>query len=377
MNLRNLHLFNPENDLALAIGCRQYTPPPHAAALHRAGALLPAWWAEDGDMVIAPDGYDDDTLWLKSRWGIECAITPARSSELPAMSPQPWGWSEDARRQFIMAGMAENMIPSSDAISGMRPLSHRRTSIIILKELGEDLPLPQDVSDPDRVLSLESQSPGRYIKSPWSCSGRGVFCAEGIPSDTLRSKAEGIIRRQGCVIVEQGFDKTVDFASLFYSDGNNVSFRGLSLFYAEQRGVYTGNIVAPQDYIHDRLSETYSPSGDAFSARLSSCTSHLGHILTRLIAPHYRGWLGIDMMIYRDRQSGSLRIHPCIELNLRRTMGVAAMHIASRLGVSSPKLLTWQHTPPEGSTLLAQTESTPILPPRDNFVLTLTPLKHT
>ena len=49
-----LHLFNPENDLALALGCRHYTPPPHAVAIHNAGALLPMWWAEKEDRVIAP-----------------------------------------------------------------------------------------------------------------------------------------------------------------------------------------------------------------------------------------------------------------------------------------------------------------------------------
>ena len=48
-----IHLFNPENDLALASGMPFYTARPNARALHDAGAALPFWWAEDGDMVIA------------------------------------------------------------------------------------------------------------------------------------------------------------------------------------------------------------------------------------------------------------------------------------------------------------------------------------
>ncbi|MDE7026821.1 MAG: hypothetical protein K2O87_02750, partial [Duncaniella freteri] len=72
MNQQNLNLFNPENDLALAIGCRHYTPPPHAAALHRAGALLPAWWAETDDMILAYSDYAEDAICLHSHWGLRC-----------------------------------------------------------------------------------------------------------------------------------------------------------------------------------------------------------------------------------------------------------------------------------------------------------------
>jgi hypothetical protein len=36
----------------------------------------------------------------------------------------------------------------------------------------------------------------------------------------------------------------------------------------------------------------------------------------------YTGYIGIDLFFYRDGES--LRLHPCVEINLRTTMGVLA-----------------------------------------------------
>lgn len=169
-------------------------------------------------------------------------------------------------------------------------------------------------------------------------------------------------------MVERGYNKITDFASLFHSDGRQVMFRGLSLFITESRGVYSGNVVAPQAMILDMIDRSAQAVGHHTSTdlpqRIHNIASSLEPILTGLICPHYTGWLGIDMMIYRDTD-GQPRIHPCIELNLRMTMGVVAMHVADRLTPSTPGLISWQRTgtTPDPNRLL--------LPPRDGFALTL------
>ena len=43
--------------------------------------------------------------------------------------------------------------------------------------------------------------------------------------------------------------------------------------------------------------------------------------LDAIIAPHYDGPLGIDMMLYRD-EHGEIALNPCVEVNLRMTMGM-------------------------------------------------------
>ena len=43
----------------------------------------------------------------------------------------------------------------------------------------------------------------------------------------------------------------------------------------------------------------------------------------------YNGPVGIDMMIVRD-DSNEPQIHPCVEINLRQTMGMAAVTLSER-----------------------------------------------
>ena len=43
----NLNLFNPENDLAIALGGENYTPPPAAQLIGKELSTLPLWYADD------------------------------------------------------------------------------------------------------------------------------------------------------------------------------------------------------------------------------------------------------------------------------------------------------------------------------------------
>ena len=51
-----LHIFNPENDLALADGGANYCPTPAAAYIAYDLASLPLWFAGEQDCVVLPDG---------------------------------------------------------------------------------------------------------------------------------------------------------------------------------------------------------------------------------------------------------------------------------------------------------------------------------
>lgn len=353
------HLFNPENDLALGIGNRNYTPPPHAAALHHAGSLFPMWWAESGDCIAAPEEFEEDASLLRSTFGLEGEIGVRKG--IDAMSP--WGWSLDAKRQYMSYltknGLETQLLPSDSNLEEWRQISHRRTSIKILSELDMDVSLPIETTDPDVVVECERMHPGCFIKSPWSSSGRGVFNASTLDSTTLRKRAAGIINRQGSIIVERGLDKTMDFAALFHSNGDNVKFRGLSLFTALQRGMYAGNIVAPQTQIEHMLSQHLNPED------LYNIISRLENILPRIIGTTYRGWLGVDMMTYMI--GGIEKIMPCVELNLRMTMGIAAMKIHEKLSNKNTYLLNWEHNTPIGAGEIE------LLPPRLGFALRLKP----
>lgn len=375
----HIHLFNPENDLALASGCSNYTPPPHAVAIHNAGALLPLWWAENGDSVIIPSRYHNDGIRLAARLGLDINLIDSKSGSASGLTdftdsiPTPWGWSHNAVRQFRCAGAVHNL-PDDETIDRMRRLSHRRSSIAILNELNlamdESFPVAVEATSPEIVIETEKSFPGCFIKSPWSGSGRGIFQAQNIPEQVLAARVSGIIRRQGCVMVEKGLDKLLDFAALFYCDtrpdsGPDIRFEGLSLFSAESRGMYDGNIVAPQSILRQRLATYIDIS------RLDTIISHLQNILGNLLGNDYRGYCGIDMMIYHE--DGVIKIQPCVEMNLRMTMGVVAMKICERLRITSPKYLKWHfshHASPH-SDISHIPLSEQLLPPSEGFTLRL------
>lgn len=325
--MARVHLFNPENDLALAHGGRCYTAPPNAMALHRAGRLLPVWYAVNGDYVVA---QDEDMSWLESikrQFGIDVSVyDPAKSDIITGAIP--WGWSLDAARQLIAAGIPESIIPDDKDVACLRQLSHRRTSVTVMQKLRDRLscvlpPLPFEAVESVQVLEYRKKNGGCYVKSPWSSSGRGVFDATLMGEEELMRRCDGIIRRQGSVMCESRLDKVEDFATLFYSDGTKVSHVGYSAFFNEHGTSYGGNIVLPDRMIKRHI-ETKVGSGV-----LDQISILLQEVLTELITPYYQGYFGVDMMVYRDDRL-EMRIAPCIEVNLRMTMGVVAWHLNDR-----------------------------------------------
>ena len=44
----------------------------------------------------------------------------------------------------------------------------------------------------------------------------------------------------------------------------------------------------------------------------------------------YTGYLGVDMLVYRKKANGEFAIHPCIEVNMRYTMGMVALRISQK-----------------------------------------------
>lgn len=319
--MSNLYLFNPENDLALAHGKSQYTAPPNALRLHIAGASLPLWFCHEGDFVFAP--YVDDA-WCRrvaSKFDIKGNIVHDAHG-LNVSSCIPWGWSPNAKRQFIDCGVDASLLPNDEQLNQIRELSHRRISIEVLSRIKELMPslnvsIPCEAKCIDEVIMFAHCYSQFYVKSPWSSSGRGVINASLLSEEELRRRVMGIIRRQGSVMCEKSLDKVKDFAMLFYSDGTCVRFQGFSLFFNENNGAYAGNMIASQEEIFSVLN-SYVPHVDIYEL-----ANKMQIILTDIVSNHYHGYLGVDMMIYQER--GQCHVAPCVEVNLRMTMGAIAM----------------------------------------------------
>ncbi|WP_295728904.1 hypothetical protein [uncultured Muribaculum sp.] len=324
-----VRLFNPENDIMLqwpsaSTFSAARTLGAQVELLRGSGAMLPVWWADAGDAVVVQEADRDAcTRWLDKT----AALFPSLSGISVSAGADargtgvPWGWSGDAARRLVMAG-AE--CPDMDALERMRMLSHRRTSIAILERLA-GIGVVRVPYVPMEVRSVEelrrSIQPGRgyYMKSPWSSSGRGVVKFDGL-TPKIAERAAGVIRKQGSVMIEPAMDGVMDFAMLFHVDGGMARWKGYSLFFNSHAG-YAGNLLCDDAAIEERL-----VSAGAGRDALHGIRSALESVLSDIIGDAYCGWLGIDMLVTRDGM-----IAPCIELNLRMTMGVVAHYLAERV----------------------------------------------
>lgn len=314
-----LHLFNPDNDLALAADLEHYTPPKAALQLKREGELLPLWYGNPGDRVIA---HGVNAGWLDRMHSMFSGLPGLHDHGNTDLAPSPWGWSKAARLTLCNEGADPALMPSDGALEKLRDLSHRRTASLFLEQLQHRLPgirMPHPAIEARSIQEIEAimNSWGDvYIKQPWSGSGRGVISSATNHHGALRL-AETSIRTQGSVMIEEALPPGLDFARLFRCTDGKVEDLGTSVFTTDTLGHYTGNLLAPEPARFARVAERY-PADD-----LLRIFDELAKIISEEIAPDYNGVLGVDMLVSADG-----RIHPAVEINLRHTMGYVANRFA-------------------------------------------------
>lgn len=321
-----LHIFNPENDLALADGGANYCPPPAATHIARDLAALPLWFAGSEELVFLPS--DTHRAYYKEVDSVfDIAQCYGHVHEKDVTGFRPWGWSAQMKRRIKAMGFNVGLLPADEVIENIRALSNRWTSIALLEALamrGVDVPpLPVYLTTNEDVAAFVESVPLSVVKAPWSGSGKGIMWGLGRVEVPLENFYKGVIRRQGGVVCEHFLSSVQEFAMEFLATENGVQFTGYSLFNSV-KGSYSGNILAPDDEIEQTLSQ-YIPL-----CKLREVRSLLLELLTgKLRGSGYNGYLGVDMMIYRD-ECGNLRLNPCMEVNMRMNMGVASRIIYDR-----------------------------------------------
>ena len=313
-----LHIFNPENDLALADGGANYCPPPSAAQIADDLASLPLWFADTCDKVVLPNGiHNEFHKRMSERFAV--ASPYDNSMRINMTSCVPWGWSPQIKRRLDIMGFG-NILLSDENIAKIRELSNRKTSITILQALQEagidTPPSPLYCTIPDDVACFVNSRPRCVVKAPWSGSGKGIAWGIGRAEIPMEHFYKGVIRRQGGVVCEEYLESRVEFAMEFFTDNDNVMFAGYSLF-KSFKGSYSGNVLASDKEIEIFLSQ-FIPLEQL--ARIKEILPRIMQSLLRNSG--YKGYFGIDMMIYDC--NGEMRLNPCMELNLRMNMGLAA-----------------------------------------------------
>lgn len=305
-----LLLFNPEHDYALAYGGRNYMAPASVRSLASRMQLLPLLWGAEDDYILTADN--------KVAQAGNISNIRALSEVIDSITcVDPWGWDEAVRCRLMTLGIPESLVADNKYIETVRRLSHRRISIECNRYLGSNN-IPQEFYTVENAMEFALHNEGCYLKLPWSSGGRGVLSTGDLTTSQINEWVRGAIRRQGSVLGERKIDRQLDFASLWDIVDGKVKLDGLSLSISDGRGKYKGNVFGSQEKIKNYI-ERFSK--ESLTPVLDLQESFIG----KSIAPFYDGKLGIDMICSSDGT-----IFPCVEINLRRTMGHVAMYYEAR-----------------------------------------------
>jgi hypothetical protein len=256
---------------------------------------------------------------------------------------KPWGWSPAAHKQ---TEYLKNLCFDEFSVS---PVFNWQTEIKafysrsfaasvlaeVLKNLKTENLLPQNclpkVCKNETDVENALASWGKImLKAPWSSSGRGLQPITKTPvHQKVWEKINGIICDQGFVLAEPLLKKVHDLAFLFELKKGIISFTGTSHFFTDKNGKYEGNFL-------NGVSKPDFENVDSFINRMQA------QILPELICvlqnsklhAVYEGPFGVDMLIYLENNN-ELFINPCLEINLRYTMGFVALKIERMIAEKS------------------------------------------
>ena len=321
----DVYLFNPEHDLALAHGAHNYTAPPFARQLRHDLRLLPAWVAPAGSYIAVPDDVpvEEDCRWLSDHHLDVTPVTFSQIADLGACRIHPWGWDAALRYQLLQAGVSPGNLPNDEQLDWIRRLSHRRTTIAVHQALGEAFsPCPVELTTVQDVTAFAVSHPGCYLKMPWSGSGKGIYrVIDPLGDNHVPRWIAGALKRQDSLLCEVGLDCVQDFAVECECREGRTVLTGYSVFDSDFHSQFGTGRVAPMEELHQLLLQQYP--------MLDQIINNVLQALDSIIAPYYEGPLGIDMMFYK-KENGTVSLNPCVEINLRMTMGMVTAAMGSR-----------------------------------------------
>lgn len=326
-----LSVFNPSHDLALANNNENFLPPLSVRQMEK-------------DLMLLPRCYE-----AAAADSLLCGL-----GELSGVNPEDasvvdvWGWNPQIRKRLSDCGISRSLLPDDAALESIRRFSSRSQAVACLRLLrssgcewmcGESYYFS---SVEDARLKIESL-PQSIVKAPLSGSGRGLRFASGVFAPPLSGWVKNVVDKQGGVVVEPRYDKVMDFALEFESDGKGeVRYLGLSLFSSTLQGIYDGNIVGSEATNLMKLAQYVSID------KLSDLKQLLQKWLSDALGKSYTGVLGVDCMVVSSGAQGSVLIHPCVEINLRKTMGWVALQLSGLVSYGSTGLFRIEYSPSSG-----------------------------
>jgi len=341
-----LYLFNPGHEMEILCGKSHYTPPYLVQKMGADLEMLPVWYGGAGSFTLVRN--PNASQFIAS---LPKVFRPSLSSpmilnlmmkelfrrkklgekpKLPPLTASIWGVSPrsiDAFKELKQAGM---ILEIPEWKEEYVQLTSRQTAAVCLENLQKTIPITPPVLVPKFFTELNeveeyiaNNTPPFVIKTPFSSSGRGHYWIEDRKLDSSAlSWLNGALKKQNEVSIEPALNRVFDFAAEFYSDGNGqIQYLGLSIFETQSRGQFVGCMLGTQEMLLQQLNEYILPEDYLF------LVEQIGLILKEIVGNTYNGYMGVDMFIYKTND-GNYAVHPFVELNLRYTMGLAAIQIS-------------------------------------------------
>ena len=332
-----IHYFNPGHETAVLNASKYYHPPAQVVKMQSDLAFLPAGYAAPGDFVYMENPLPDN--FIRSCEPLNLQVKPVTSQdfssnpELFQHSPVDlWGISPQSVHFFERLNAQWSLslaIPPWN--EELRFWGSRFASQQLLAGLLESIPeiepdiLPQFVSTIQAIEQQTVQSQDRLlVKSPYSSSGRGlIWLPPGKLAQSERQIITGMLNKQKQVSIEKVLDKQLDFSMQFeITPAGETLFAGFSIFKTNDKGAYEKSLLDSQEQLEKQITKLIDRD------LLVQTQKTLTGMIQEKIAPYYSGIVGVDMLLYK---SGNIcRLHPCVEINMRKNMGYLAIRMAEK-----------------------------------------------
>jgi len=245
---------------------------------------------------------DDAVLWTPFE------LDPACMVEVPGL-PMP-------RIERGIDGAPENALEwgatrDVEAARIAARCNHRRFAFDLARDLSVQLDGSRWIND---ASEMHDALPTRWVvKAPLSAAGRDRVIGEGAPSRQQRERIQGLIQRQGPVLLEPWLERLIDLSCAgVVGDDEPLQWH---LNAVDDQGRFSGIGI---DH------EGFNPP--------PPCTHAAERVREALRESGYHGSFGVDgYFIPTEDSASALNVNPLCEINARLTFGAVAHALIERV----------------------------------------------
>lgn len=273
--------------------------------------FLPFLYAAPDDGVAVTQKPTDSFFRVLENLGIKIPRLHLLSEKnLPYSSIDSWGASLSVRKWAEERSLSYEMPPWEC----MQTVNSKLFSFTKGPKLpGATLLYKQE----DAARWLEEQKGLKVVKTCFGVSGRGHHFIELLKPETLLF-LQNEWKEGRPVIAEPWVSRVLDFSTQWkIAKDKRIEYVGATLCENDERGTYRNNTVGDEEQL--------------FGAHLAHLENHkkiVLNVLEEMANLGYFGHVGIDAMLYKESQT--LKLHPIVEINARKTMGWVALLVRER-----------------------------------------------